>query len=296
MRRSAWSRPRRHPASARCTGVFSWALRCRARVRSVRLRAVAPVAGRQSVQVLQKQTDVVWCDRRAALHVTVSNGKLSHADGQPAKRQQCITLLLGGTSCAKNGIHRWAAVGKREAFSDEGTLAPSSDTCARMCSSICVYGCSSSKSCCHSFLLQGIVWWGAESARAVPGGLERRSIEDLLAQLAHYGFNAIKLPFLHQHVLFDDYLPAASFDARLNPMLMENGRPLKYVAMLRAIARRAATHGITVWLVAHSLEGLWYSRSISELTVLDSWSALARQLCPQVSSANSHGLYTHWPY
>ena len=130
-------------------------------------------------------------------------------------------------------------------------------------------------------MAQGIVWWGAESARAVPGGLEHRSLEDLLAQLSHYGFNAIKLPFLHQHVLFDDYLPASSFDARLNPMLTENGRPLKYVAMLRALARRAATHGITVWLVAHSLEGLWYSRSISEMTVLDSWTSLARQLCPQ---------------
>ena len=93
---------------------------------------------------------------------------------------------------------------------------------------------------------QGIVWWGAESSRAVPGGLERRSLEDLLAQLSHYGFNAIKLPFLHQHVLFDDYLPASSFDTRLNPMLTENGRPLKYVAMLRALARRSL-HPFTMW-------------------------------------------------
>ena len=28
--------------------------------------------------------------------------------------------------------------------------------------------------------------------------------------LARYGFNAIKLPFLHQHVLFDEELPASS--------------------------------------------------------------------------------------
>ena len=131
------------------------------------------------------------------------------------------------------------------------------------------------------FIIKGLVWWGAESARALPGGLEWRSLDDVLAMLARYGFNALKLPFLHQHVLFDDHLPANSFDARVNPMLQENGRPIKYVAMLRAIARRAARHGILVWLVAHSLEGLWYSRSISEVTVLDSWTALSKQLCPQ---------------
>ena len=95
--------------------------------------------------------------------------------------------------------------------------------------------------------------------------------------LARYGFNAIKLPFLHQHVLFDEDVPLASFDSHLNPQLLENGRPLKYVAAIRAIARRAASHGLLVFLVAHSLEGLWYSRAISEATVLDSWTALSRQ-------------------
>ena len=127
------------------------------------------------------------------------------------------------------------------------------------------------------FRLKGVTWWGAESAHALPGGLERRSLDELLGMLARYGFNAIKLPFLHQHVLFDEDVPLASFDSHLNPQLLENGRPLKYVAAIRAIARRAASHGLLVFLVAHSLEGLWYSRAISEATVLDSWTALSRQ-------------------
>ena len=134
------------------------------------------------------------------------------------------------------------------------------------------------------FRLKGVTWWGAESAHALPGGLERRSLDELLGMLARYGFNAIKLPFLHQHVLFDEDVPLASFDSHLNPQLLENGRPLKYVAAIRAIARRAASHGLLVFLVAHSLEGLWYSRAISEATVLDSWTALSRQYARAHSS------------
>ena len=131
------------------------------------------------------------------------------------------------------------------------------------------------------FRIKGVTWWGAESARALPGGLEQRSLDEVLGLLAKFGFNAIKLPFLHQHVLFDEYVPAASFDPTKSPQLLEGGRPRKYVATLHEIARRAAAHGILVWLVAHSLEGLWYSRAISEATVLDSWNNLARQMCPQ---------------
>jgi len=51
--------------------------------------------------------------------------------------------------------------------------------------------------------------------------------------------------------------------------------------MLLAVCKRAAEHGLLVWLVAHSRDRLWYSRSISEETTMDSWTALARQLCAQ---------------
>ena len=123
------------------------------------------------------------------------------------------------------------------------------------------------------FRLKGVVWWGAESSTGLPAGLDKRSIDELLAMVAHYGFNAIKIPFLHQHVLFDEPVPSGAFDHVRNPYLLDadSGRPLKYLDALRVIARRAAGHGLIVWLVAHSLEGLWYSRSINENTVLDSW-------------------------
>ena len=68
--------------------------------------------------------------------------------------------------------------------------------------------------------------------------------------------------FLHQHVLFDEPIPSSSFDHRLNPWLLEAPtRPVKYIDMIRVIARRAAGHGILLWLVAHSPEPLWCARA-----------------------------------
>ena len=132
------------------------------------------------------------------------------------------------------------------------------------------------------FRIKGITWWGAESNLAMLGGLQHRSLDDMLALIARGGFNAVRLPFLHQHVLFDDPIPASGFDATLNPFfLAASGRPVAYLEMLQAVAKRAAGHGLLVWLVAHSLESLWYSRSIAETTILDSWSSIGRRLCGQ---------------
>ncbi|KAL1522554.1 hypothetical protein AB1Y20_017539 [Prymnesium parvum] len=132
------------------------------------------------------------------------------------------------------------------------------------------------------FRLKGVTWWGAESNLAVLDGLTHRSLDDLLAMIARSGFNALRLPFLHQHVLFDDAVPAAGFNAALNPFLLKpSGQPVSYVEMLQTVAKRAAAHGLLVWLVAHSLEALWYSRSISESTILDSWSSIGSRMCAQ---------------
>lgn len=132
------------------------------------------------------------------------------------------------------------------------------------------------------FRLKGITWWGAESNLAMLGGLDRRALDDLLTTIARAEFNAIRIPFLHQHVLFDDAVPTSGFDATLNPFFMSSsGQPVSYLEMLLTVAKRAGAHGLLVWLVAHSMEPLWYSRSISESTILDSWSSISHRLCGQ---------------
>ena len=129
--------------------------------------------------------------------------------------------------------------------------------------------------------IKGITWWGAESVAACPEGLDHQSIDDLLAFVSRQGFNAVRLPFLHQHVLFDEPLKATAFSKKLNAALAPDGQPVSYTEMLLAVAQRAAAHGLLVFLVAHSVERMWYSRSIAEETVLDSWDAVARRLCGQ---------------
>eukprot|EP00966_Prymnesium_polylepis_P128790 2978775-Prymnesium_polylepis.1 len=70
---------------------------------------------------------------------------------------------------------------------------------------------------------------------AMLGGLQHRSLDDLLALIARGGFNAVRIPFLHQHVLFDDPVPATSFDPALNPFFLStSGRPVSYIEMLQA--------------------------------------------------------------
>ena len=129
--------------------------------------------------------------------------------------------------------------------------------------------------------IKGITWWGAESVAACPEGLDHQSIDDLLAFVSRQGFNAVRLPFLHQHVLFDEPLKTTAFSKKLNAALAPDGQPVSYTEMLLAVAQRAAAHGLLVFLVAHSVERMWYSRSIAEETVLDSWDAVARRLCGQ---------------
>ena len=51
------------------------------------------------------------------------------------------------------------------------------------------------------FQLKGINWWGSETANAVPGGLQHRTMDELLDFIAEQGFNAVRLLLNHHSVL-----------------------------------------------------------------------------------------------
>lgn len=51
------------------------------------------------------------------------------------------------------------------------------------------------------FHVKGINWWGSETVNAVPGGLQRRTMDELLDFIAEQGFNAIRLLLNHHSVL-----------------------------------------------------------------------------------------------
>ena len=100
------------------------------------------------------------------------------------------------------------------------------------------------------FYLKGVTWRGMESGedrrgetKAPPSGLVQQSLDDLLAKLARNKFNAIRLTVDHLSILrneaMDDY---GDLDVAKNPWFAGN----RYVSLLRAIAVRAAAHGVLV--------------------------------------------------
>ena len=100
-----------------------------------------------------------------------------------------------------------------------------------------VFGRTGHRLCCRQL---EVTWWGAESVAACPEGLDHQSIDDLLAFVSRQGFNAVRLPFLHQHVLFDEPLKATAFSKKLNAALAPDGQPVSYTEMLLAVAQRGA--------------------------------------------------------
>ena len=131
------------------------------------------------------------------------------------------------------------------------------------------------------FYIKGVTWRGMESGedrrgetKAPPHGLVQQSLDDLLAKLARHKFNTIRLTVDHLSILrneaMDDY---GDVDRAKNPWFAGN----RYVSLLRAIAVRAAAHGVLVVVAVTRLAptdvvggererkppGLWYSEHVA---------------------------------
>ena len=86
----------------------------------------------------------------------------------------------------------------------------------------------------YPFVVKGMTWWGAEEpSTGVFAGLHRVSVDDMVSFAARNGFNAIRVPFMHQRVLFNSPIATGAFDATLNPYLLAaDGSPVSYIEML----------------------------------------------------------------
>ena len=158
------------------------------------------------------------------------------------------------------------------------------------------------------FHIKGVTWRGAESGeddrgetKAPPQGLRQQSLDDLMAKLAQNNFNAIRFTVNHLSILrneaMDDF---GDIDTAKNPWFAG----MRYVSMLRAVAERAAAHGLLVVVAVTRLApsdfvgtdrerrppGLWYSEhrggdywgwEMPERSVLQSWQKAAEGLCGQ---------------
>ncbi|UEM19585.1 cellulase family glycosylhydrolase [Skermanella mucosa] len=126
--------------------------------------------------------------------------------------------------------------------------------------------------------LAAVNWFGLESLRASPDGLNARNWQDMMKQMADAGFNAIRLPFSSE--LLDGRVPA-NINGTLNPDLIG----LDGLGIIDKIVEHAGRIGLRIILDHHrsaagdgpNQNGLWYEGTHTEREWIDDWVMLAQR-------------------
>ncbi len=123
--------------------------------------------------------------------------------------------------------------------------------------------------------LSGVSWSGFESGTFAPHGLKVRNWQDMLNQIAHTGFNTIRLPFSNQ--LFDPASKPQGINYQLNPDL----KGLGGLALVDRIIQGAGKIGLKVILDRHDPTAdqrppLWYNDQAPQTRWIDDWVMLAK--------------------
>ena len=129
---------------------------------------------------------------------------------------------------------------------------------------------------CHSVRLTGVNWFGMETDAFAPHGLETRSWQSMLDQIAQSGFNTIRLPFSNQFLDDPKSLPN-SINYQLNPDL----QGLHGLSLLDRIVAGARARGLKIILDRHrptaaGQSDLWYTDQVPESRWIADWVMLAR--------------------
>jgi aryl-phospho-beta-D-glucosidase BglC (GH1 family) len=121
--------------------------------------------------------------------------------------------------------------------------------------------------------LAGVNWYGGSDTKLVPGGLDKVSMESIVATITGLGFNSVRLPFSNEmlHVT----RPAAPDTIAANPRLMGKTPIEIFDAAVEAltaagvyvILNNHSTHAM--WCCNFDDDGLWYTAEVSE----DEWIA-----------------------
>jgi endoglucanase len=118
-------------------------------------------------------------------------------------------------------------------------------------------------------------WFGLETESYAPHGLWARGYDEMVAQIAAAGFNAIRLPYSNQ--LFEPQSQPQGIDYQRNPEL----QGLAGLALMDKIVEAAGRHGLVVILDRHrptaaSQSELWYTDRVSEERWIADWVMLAQ--------------------
>jgi endoglucanase len=132
--------------------------------------------------------------------------------------------------------------------------------------------------------IQGINWYGFETVREVPGGLDRQDYRAILRAIRDNGFNTVRIPFSSQMAESPIVPSAISFQNASGP-INANLRGLNSLEILDRIVEAAANLGLKVILDNHRSEagdsaeasGLWYTADYPEAIWIADWQRLARR-------------------
>src|SRR5258708_1110462 len=122
--------------------------------------------------------------------------------------------------------------------------------------------------------LTGVNWFGFETSSFSPHGLGVRNWQDMLKQIAHEGFNTLRLPYTNQ--LFDSGSVPNGINYQLNPDL----KGLQGLALMDRIIQGARKVGMKVVLDRHDPTAdlrppLWYTGQIPQPRWINDWVILA---------------------
>ncbi|MFC0406927.1 DUF4214 domain-containing protein [Roseomonas elaeocarpi] len=126
--------------------------------------------------------------------------------------------------------------------------------------------------------LSAVNWFGFETSRGAPDGLNVRNWHDMMDQMVSLGFNAIRLPFSSE--LLDTNLQPTGINYSLNPDLAG----LSGLALMDKIVDYAEQIGLKIILDHHRSaagdgpngNGLWYDNGYTEAGWINDWKMLAQ--------------------
>lgn len=122
--------------------------------------------------------------------------------------------------------------------------------------------------------LAGVSWWGMETDRFTPLGLDKRPMDDVLAEVRSMGFNVVRLPYSNEMLLATS--KPNGIDYSLNPDL----KGLTPLEIMDSVIASARAHGLRVILDRHRPDAakqstLWYTPQHSEEEWIADWKMLA---------------------
>ncbi len=126
------------------------------------------------------------------------------------------------------------------------------------------------------YRIAGLSWFGMESGRCSPEGLDTISLDAGMTKIASFGFNTLRLPFSNQCLAATTAGSVNGIDYGKNPGLA-NKTPLQ---VMDAVIASAGSHGLSVILDDHRLDSgyqseTWYSDAYPETRWISDWQSLA---------------------